>query len=1244
MEKRGEVATLLLLISAGVVLLGAALGIKDAATPQPNPLNSTAQQSSCTFKSTATLKNESGNVLPITTNGNDITIHYKLTSTNGKILEGDNQLINGTIIQNTTLANDMIGAKVDLSLKYNNQDYEVQGAFCNENPPETDRHSSTAACNEWYGDRTRNAVQQTLRCGKTIEWGYIVKPLKPIAVPTTCPFHSTVSLKDENGQVLPINSVNNDIAVHHSFRTSDGRLNEGDRPFVNGIHIEKDGLRPQDIGSVVNLTLKYNKADYEVKGAFCNETPSESDRHSSTATCNEWYGDANQNGVQQTLRCGKTIEWGYIVKSLKPTPTPTTMPPTRIRMKLQQNNMGSNYYQCTVNNDSDTEKTSVGGLTSNGNIKCHGEYTKSTDTLRVYFRIPQDSDLDAGMRLTLNTMRCRNYDPNKECWDRAYPEWALTGENFAMSRGSTMECFWKHPFTSTDRNDVTCKKGSETVAYPTAPPANIATGTIDSVKLEYSYQTKGIINTPGEPQKEGTVTKNDSIYATRNIDGCQLGNSSPDSKCPPGLTCKYTKDANGVINGVSISGNKKTQFISAAWFKGCACNADQAMPGRGICDPVMYRSIPSQSEHQMHNNFCFAPNNQETKITCMFDGNRCNVSEGSISDGICIANTQPQPTSAPAENSCPGKQEKAAPNKCNAACCTPGMDNQCPTGEACNISNGDCLGGSSCGPAADSVCKVAGQSCGPVHYREDCGNGGTRWCHKYQSTCSGVGDASMCIWNGPPNSCCDVCSDGSRDNNTCSGSAPGGGESPTGNKSITVKLRRVINSQITITLKKPNNQTQTAVLNPGATQYTFADLPTPGSYGIVVTSPVTLRVFSCDAPDANGHDCYVNLNNTSKTVEYDLPEAPSTQSITVSLKTPVSDRVALILYKPDGSTANKIISIGETSAVFSDLPYPATYKISVSSTVPLRTSLCAVPSTNQTECYINLTENAKQVQFEPITPQQPQTGSIEVALSAPATVPVDIELRDPNSDQVKYGTIATGERNYTFTNLKYPTIYKISASSTVSLRLITCDSSSTELNVCYVNLNSASKRVEFAIATINKRVNVPIVVNTSFNDGDPKCPDPLPDTIVVKYKIGWNPVRELKLQVDKSTLSKPYSQSFDADVGEKISVHFYIDPATAYTPRYELCPGSISGPNDACEFIANPSPYDNTVIQSITRQCKTTGNFSTADINNDGVVGAGDFFTAIRSFGNTVKIKGQPVKIDATYMSTILSNLGKKAN
>ena len=88
MEKRGEVATLLLLISAGVVLLGAALGIKDAATPQPNPLNSTAQQSSCTFKSTATLKNESGNVLPITTNGNDITIHYNHTSTNGKLLEG----------------------------------------------------------------------------------------------------------------------------------------------------------------------------------------------------------------------------------------------------------------------------------------------------------------------------------------------------------------------------------------------------------------------------------------------------------------------------------------------------------------------------------------------------------------------------------------------------------------------------------------------------------------------------------------------------------------------------------------------------------------------------------------------------------------------------------------------------------------------------------------------------------------------------------------------------------------------------------------------------------------------------------------------------------------------------------------------------------------------------------------------------------------------------------------------------
>jgi len=575
-------------------------------------------------------------------------------------------------------------------------------------------------------------------------------------------------------------------------------------------------------------------------------------------------------------------------------------------MKLQQNNGNNGYYQCYTFHDSDTDKHGNGGLTGQGNIKCQGDYNKTDDILRIGFKIPKDSELDAnGMRLTLNTMRCQNYDPKVECWDRAYPEWALTGENFDLSRGSTMECLWKHPFTSTDRNDVTCKKGSETVAYPTAPPANIATGTIDSIKLEYSYQTKGIINEPGKPQKEGIITIDDSIYTTRNINGCQLGNSSPDSKCPPGLNCKYIKDANGVTTGVSISGNKKTQFISAAWFKGCACNADQAMPGRGICDPVMHRSIPAQSEHQMHNNFCFAPNNQETKITCMFDSNKCSVSEGSISDGTCIANPQPEPTSPPLQNSCPGKQEQAAPNACNAACCTPGMENQCPSGQSCNVSNGYCLGGHSCGPSSDNVCKAAGQTCGPIHYKEDCGNGGTRWCHKYQSTCSGVGNETMCIWNGPPNSCCDVCSDGSRDNNTCStqgGTNPGTppNSSPQTGQPATIRTK--------VKVSNVNN------LDTGATHHitiTYSDTADSSRKAYITKESYLLNDYSYDISiDSSYASTVPILTGHTYTLQADVTLTNGTvitsSTITSTLSassTTVSD---LNLYVSSGSGASRI--------------------------------------------------------------------------------------------------------------------------------------------------------------------------------------------------------------------------------------------------------------------------------------------------------------------------------------------------
>lgn len=1276
MCKRGEITTILLLLSAGVVLLGTALGIKDATTPQPNPLKSSAQQSSCTFKSTVTIKDENGNVLPITTNNNDVTIHYKFTTSDGKSFEGDNQLTNGVIIQNTTLADNMVGAKVDLSLKYNNQDYEVKGAFCNENPTETDRRSSTAVCNEWFGDKNQNGVQQTLRCGKTIDWGFIVKPLKPIVTPTPCPFQSKAVLKDANGQVVPVTSVNNDIALHYKFTTKDGKTFENDQGFVNGIHEENNGLSAESIGSKVALSLKYSKQDYEVTAAFCNETPAESDRHSATAACNEWYGDNTQNAVMQTLQCGKKVEWGFYIKSLKPTPTPTAVPPTRVRLKLQENNGHGGYYQCYSEHDSNTNRHENGGLTSHGNIKCRGEYTQSTDTLRIEYKIPRDSEFDpGGLRLTLNIYRCPNYTGDSGCSTKAFPEWALTHEDFALSRGSMMQCYWKHPYTSNDKNDITCYKDNITVAYPTPPPANIAQGTIDSLKLDY-----------------GT----NSYYANRNIAGCQLAAPSLVSTCPSGLHCEVLKDANGVPTGVKVTGSKKTQFASAAWFAGCACNADQAMPGRGVCDPVMYRNIPAQAEQQMHNGFCFAPNNNDSAMTCMFGEKKCSFHSGSMEPGTCrttasAPTTPPGGGNNPGQNSCPGKQEQATPNACNPACCTPGMDNQCPSGQSCNISNGYCLGGYSCGPSSDNVCNAVGQACGPVQYKESCGNGGTRWCHKYQSTCSGVGDASMCKWDVPPGnkpSCCDVCSDGSRDNNTCSdqgGTNPGtppNGSPQTGQPATIntkVKVSNINNldtsatHRITITYSDTADSSRKAYITKESyllNDYSY-DISIDSSYastvpiltghtytiqadvtltnGTVITSPTITSTLSASSTTVSDLTLYVssttsNLAQVEISAKADIKAYPP-QTIYIRYYDPITNLGGEYNYDYSKSKSSYVatvtVPVGVTIRTFAAASgSTGTYGAYSIISCPGQPFKASVGHGTQCEFVVNADANKNKSSFIVSVDQYQNPPGAAPTLTPTPTTTSNQPLACNNTSPAPNSSLQlTANSSYKYpVTFKWPSqpgttqyILHISTFCTGGLPQ-TADATYTvngteytdEMNGCA--LNTWPRKVIWSVQSNNGGTVCAEQNQFSFSGNYPTpylSATPIPPSAVC---------RDTECRWPQTDRCYPLNQTIAVCDKKTAQCPSGIFNATFYRlPLSDMCARS----NGACLPEGTPC----TQLPTSSSQMRAA---VISDIDNNGTVGASDFVAAIRMFGQTVKVNGEEVKVNAQYISTLLGNLGKK--
>jgi hypothetical protein len=77
------------------------------------------------------------------------------------------------------------------------------------------------------------------------------------------------------------------------------------------------------------------------------------------------------------------------------------------------------------------------------------------------------------------------------------------------------------------------------------------------------------------------------------------------------------------------------------------------------------------------------------------------------------------------------------------------------------------------------------------------------------------------------------------------------------------------------------------------------------------------------------------------------------------------------------------------------------------------------------------------------------------------------------------------------------------------------------------------------------------------------------------------------------------------------------------------------------EFRVTYSPPAPT-MEAINAASQFKIQIITDDITGDGQVGIMDFFTSIQKFGQTVSVHGMKVKVNAAYISSIISNLGKK--
>lgn len=145
----------------------------DAVTVTPSPTRipptPTIQASptvppNCTFASTATIKDQNGQI-DATGKTSGFSVGYKFTNNAGKVYSGDSYFTKGEIkTPEAPLRADIINQKVTLTLNYNKAEYDLVGPTCTDG-------NSNKSCSDWLNE----TVIVKYSCGAKNNYGWILK-------------------------------------------------------------------------------------------------------------------------------------------------------------------------------------------------------------------------------------------------------------------------------------------------------------------------------------------------------------------------------------------------------------------------------------------------------------------------------------------------------------------------------------------------------------------------------------------------------------------------------------------------------------------------------------------------------------------------------------------------------------------------------------------------------------------------------------------------------------------------------------------------------------------------------------------------------------------------------------------------------------------------------------------------------------------------------------------------------------